>query len=92
MATRKYVLKTPVDYAGVKVYELEFRPLRMRDHIEVERQYKDAGPIEKSAEYLRVMTQQDPHVIENLTHEDFMGAAEIMNDFLSTGPTTTKTT
>jgi hypothetical protein len=88
---KTYTLKEPVDYAGVKIYQLEFRALRAKDHIAVEK-LKDAGVIEKTAMYLQIMTRQDPYVIENLGQEDFMSAVDVMNSFLELSPKTSGTT
>lgn len=87
-----YVLDEPVDYAGVKIYQLEFRGLKTKDHLIVEKNYRDAGMIEKACAYLQLLTRQDPPVIEGLSHHDFLEASKIMNDFLEPRLKTTTTT
>lgn len=78
---KKYVLVNPVEYAGTKIYQLEFRALKAKDHVSVEK-LREAGPIEKAAAYLQLLTKQDPYVIDNLSHEDLMAASEILTSFL----------
>lgn len=76
-----YKLETPIEYGGEYVTELEFRRLKVKDHVQVERKV-DAGPIEKASLYLQLLCEQPPFVIESLSQKDFMGAQEILASFL----------
>lgn len=86
---KTYVLLDPVQYGNEKVYQLEFRNLKTKDHLTVERDHKDAGVIEKTCAYLQLMTEQASFVIENLSHRDFLKVQEIVLDFLAESPETT---
>lgn len=89
---KTYVLKEPVEYGDEKVYQLEFRAMKTKDHLIIEKNHKGAGQIEISCAYLQLLCEQPGYVIENLSHEDFMTCQRIVLDFLDSGPkTTTKT-
>lgn len=76
-----YVLDEPVEWAGEKIYQLEFRALRAKDLMQVQKQ-KDVSNIEAVAQLLQLSTLADPYVIENLSIKDFMEAGKVLNDFL----------
>jgi hypothetical protein len=88
MATREdpiiatYVLKKPVDFAGVKTYQLEFRELVAADHLRVEKM-REAGVMERTKEYLQLSCLTEPGIIERLSMPDFLAAGKIINDFLA---------
>lgn len=89
---KTYILDKPVKYAGETIYQLEFRELKTRDHLQVEEKYNDAGFITKGCAYLQRLTRQPMGVIENLSHKDYLACQEILIDFLkpdqmSTGET-----
>jgi len=72
-----YTLKTPIEYGGQLVTELNFRTPRAKDHIIVER--AKVGIVESTVKYLQLLTEQVPFVIENLSQEDYTGAIDAMN-------------
>lgn len=82
LVVKTYVLLEPVQYGDEKVYQLEFRAMKTKDHLNVERNFKDAGVIEKACAYLELLSEQPGYVIENLSHQDFMACQEIILGFL----------
>lgn len=81
---KTYKLEDPIEYGSEYITELNFRRIKVKDHVEIER-HVDAGPIEKSSLYLQRLTEQPPFVIENLSQTDFMQAQEILGSFLKQG-------
>ena len=88
---KKYTLQDPILFAGVKRYELEFRSIKARDNVAVEKlRMKGAGDMEQIAKYLQLICKIVPEEIEEMSHRDFMAAGLIIGDFLETGLPTTK--
>lgn len=89
---KTYVLSEPIEHGDQKVYQLEFRELKTRDHLAIEKDYRGAGPIEIAFAYIVQITEQPEFVIKSMGHQDFMACQEILLDFLGQAPgTTTKT-
>lgn len=87
-----YVLLDPIEYGSEKIYQLEFRNLKTKDHLTVEKDHKDGGVVEKTCAYLQLMTEQVPFVIENISHRDYIKLQALVLSFLDEAPeTTTKT-
>ncbi len=77
-----YKLLTPIEYGDEFVTQLNFRKLITKDHLDVEEMGENAGNIKKSVKYLELLTNEPPYVINNLSHEDYMGAQKVLADFL----------
>lgn len=81
-----YVLKDPVQYGEEKIYQLEFRELKAKHNIAVEKiTKKGAGQMEQVALYIHLLCNVVPYVVDNMSHRDFVEVAKIVDDFLLQG-------
>lgn len=88
-----YVLKKPYVFAEEKVYQLEFREIKTKHNVAVEKiRSKGAGHMEQIALYIHLLCRIVPESVNEMSHVDFMAAGEIVSRFLDQGLPTTETT